>query len=46
MSAKNLTRAIVAVLIATLLAGAYLIVERNNAGAKGTKQEAPSGFFH
>jgi hypothetical protein len=46
MRAKSLTRLIIVALIASMLGGAYLIVARDNTSANGSKQEAPSGFFH
>ena len=44
MSLKIVNRIIVVALIAAMLAGAYMIVARNN--PNGSKQETPSGFFH
>ena len=44
MNAKHVTRAIVVILIAAMLGGAYLIVARNT--VSGARQEAPSGFLH
>jgi hypothetical protein len=43
MTKKTLVRIILAAVIALVLAGASLIVARNNPGAVG---EAPSGFVH
>ncbi len=35
-----------ALLIAAVLAGAYLIVANNNSTKNGARGETPSGFFH
>ena len=43
MTRKTLARIIVAVLMATVLAGASLIIANNNTGAGA---ETASGFFH
>ena len=46
MNTTHLTRMIVLMLIAAMLGGAYLIVAKNDAGRKDTRQESPSGFVH
>ena len=46
MNAKTLIRVVIVTLIAAMLGGAYVIVEKNGAAANGEKQEAPSGFMH
>ncbi len=37
---------ILALLIAAVLVGAYVIVAQNNSTMNGAPGEAPSGFFH
>jgi hypothetical protein len=37
---------VLAVLIGAILAGAYLIVKRNNAAMNSSAGETPSGFMH
>lgn len=46
MTTRTRTPTILALLIAAVLAGAYLIVVNNNAAMNGTHGEAPSGFVH
>lgn len=46
MNPKSMTRLIVVALIAAMLGGAYVIVEKSGSNAQSGKQEAPSGFFH
>jgi len=45
MSTIKLTRMVVAVLIAAMLGGAYVIV-KNDVARRPIKQETPAGFFH
>jgi len=40
------TSMLVALVIATMLGGAYLITVRNNAAMNSAHQETPSGFLH
>jgi hypothetical protein len=46
MNAKHVTRTLVVLLIAAMLGGAYVIVEKNGSTKIGARQEAPSGFIH
>jgi hypothetical protein len=46
MTKRAQTPIILALLIAAVLAGAYLIVARNNAAMHGSRAEAPSGLLH
>jgi hypothetical protein len=46
MTKRGRPPAILALLIAVVLAGAYLIVAKNNAAMSGAPGEVPSGLFH
>lgn len=46
MRAKYMTRTIIVLLIAAMLGGGYLIVEKNRPAGAGGKQDVPSGFMH
>jgi len=46
MSTIKLTRMVLAVLIAAMLGGAYVIVVKNDVARRAIKQETPAGFFH
>jgi len=46
MTKVTRTSMLVALVIATMLGGAYLITVRNNAVMNSAHQETPSGFLH
>ena len=46
MTKQMRTPTILALLIVTALAGAYLIVSQNNATMTGAPGDVPSGLFH
>ncbi len=46
MTQRMRTPMILALLIAAVLAGAYLIVAKNNSAMNGARGETPSGLFH
>jgi hypothetical protein len=46
MTARARTPMILALLIVAMLAGAHLIVVKNNAAMNGAGGEVPSGFMH
>jgi hypothetical protein len=46
MTKVTRTSMLLALVIGTMLGGAYLITVRNNAAMNGVRQETPSGFLH
>ena len=46
MTKVTRTAMLLALVIATMLGGAYLITARNNAAMNSAHQETPSGFLH
>ena len=46
MTKRTRTPTILALLIVVALAGAYLIVAKNNSAMNGAPGETPSGLFH
>ncbi len=46
MARMTRTTMLLALVIATMLGGAYLLTVRNNAVMNSARQETPSGFLH